>query len=240
MNVLLIIQDGIQDGIYISGETWLDFLLRLGVNIVSIFVLIRFIYYPNNSRVKYLFTFFLMGMMIFLIASILDQVELNMGIAFGLFAIFGIIRYRSPSIDLKEMTYLFLVIGVSMINALVVFNITDWFGLALANFIVLASAFFMEIYLPKNYVSKRTLIYSPTDFSVLNSNELLLEEIRQNTGIDVLRVEIEKENKTRNELTVLIYFNENNKDYTLSPHAAQEEQSEDNNGWESTSTGSYN
>ncbi|MEN8117730.1 MAG: DUF4956 domain-containing protein [Bacteroidota bacterium] len=195
--------------IYISGEIWFDFLVRLLANIISTFVLIRFIYYPSNSRVKYLFTFFLMGMMIFLIASVLDQVKIEIGLALGLFAIFGIIRYRSPSIDLKEMTYLFLVIGISIINALVDFNIADWFGLLVANFIVLSAAFFMELYKPKGYVLKRSLVFTPTDYAVLNSNKLLLVEVKNNTGINILRVEIEKINHARNEVTVWIYFREN-------------------------------
>ena len=188
----------------ISGEPRLDFILRLVVNIVSTFVLIRFIYYPNNSRVKYLFTFFLMGMMIFLIASILDKVSLDMGLALGLFAIFGIVRYRSPSIDLKEMTYLFLIIGTSIINALVEFNVAAWFGLLMSNFIILSSATIMEVYKPKNYVLKRALVFTPSSYAVLNNNEDLLNEIREKTGINVLKVEITKINEAKNEVFIQI------------------------------------
>ena len=206
MNYLLQIAE---PNIYLSGEPWYDFSSRLLANIISTIILVRFIYYPNNSRVKYLFTFFLMGMMIFLIASILDQVTLDIGIAFGLFAIFGIIRYRSPSIDLKEMTYLFLVIGISIINALVEFDIAHWLGLLIANFLIICAAYILEIYKPKNYVLKRSLIFTPSDFAVLNNKQLLLQEIVQNTGIEVLKVEIEKVNKARNEVTAWIFFREN-------------------------------
>lgn len=232
------IQQLSENAVYISGEPWFDFLLRLIVNTFSIFVLIRFIYYPNNSRVKYLFTFFIMGMMIFLIASILDQVSLDFGFALGLFAIFGIIRYRSPSIDLKEMTYLFAVIGVSIINALVEFDIRTWLGLAIANFIIICAAFFMETYRPKNYVLKRALVFTPSDYSVLNDNVKLLHEIRQDTGIDVLRVEIEKIHKSKNEVNVWIYFRENNADYV--PDYSQEDLEEEEKPiWESTNTNNY-
>lgn len=224
---------------YISGEKIFDFLLRLFVNIFSTFVLIRFIYYPNNSRVKYLFTFFLMGMMIFLIASILDQVSLDMGFALGLFAIFGIIRFRSPSIDLKEMTYLFLVIGVSIINALVEFNVASWLGLTIANFIVLCSALFMEYYKPKNYIIKRALVFTPTDFSVLNSKEALLNEIQMNTGIEVVRVEISKINKAKNEVAVWMFFRDNMKDNELEEEESTAEPEEENNNWVSTSSNEY-
>jgi len=223
----------------ISGEPWIDFLIRLVVNIVSIFILIRFIYYPNNSRVKYLFTFFLMGMMIFLIASILDQVKLDIGIAFGLFAIFGIIRYRSPSIDLKEMTYLFLVIGVSIINALVAFKLAAWLGLLIANFIVLIAAYIMEKYVPKNYVLKRMLVYTPSDYSVLNNKDQLLQEIRENTGINVLKVEVSKINKAKNEITAWIFFRENSKYVEAEKEIETPEPQVINDGWESSSSNEY-
>ncbi len=226
--------------IYISGEPWFDFLLRLVVNIVSIFILIRFVYYPGNSRVTFLFTFFLMGMMIFFIASTLDQVSLNMGLALGLFAIFGIIRYRSPSIDLKEMTYLFLVIGVSMINALVEFNVANWLGLVTVNLLIILSALFMEYYIPKRYVLKRPLVFSPSSFAILNDNKLLLEEVRKDTGIDVLKVEISKLNKTKNEVTLWIYFRENNEGFELTEEKSQSElPNEKDSEWESTSSKEY-
>lgn len=224
--------------LYLSGEPWFDFILRLSTNIISIFILIRFIYYPYNSRVKYLFTFFLMGMMIFLIASTLDQVKLDIGIAFGLFAIFGIVRYRSPSIDLKEMTYLFLVIGVSIINALVEFNIANWFGLLIANFIVLFSSYIMEWYKPKNYVLKKLMVYIPSDYGVLNNNQLLLEEVRMNTGINVIKVEISKINKAKNEITIWIYFHEN--DNKIVPQVEDDsDKPNEESFWESTSSNDY-
>lgn len=236
MEILQILTDS---GLYISGEKIFDFLVRLFANIFSTFVLIRFIYYPNNSRVKYLFTFFLMGMMIFLIASILDQVSLDMGFALGLFAIFGIIRFRSPSIDLKEMTYLFLVIGVSIINALVEFNIASWLGLSIANFIVLCSALFMEYYKPKNYIIKRALVFTPSDFALLNNKKALLDEIHQNTGIEVLRVEISKINKAKNEVAVWIFFRDNMKDNLMEEEEIFVEPEKEDTNWISTSSNEY-
>ncbi|HYQ58144.1 MAG TPA: DUF4956 domain-containing protein [Draconibacterium sp.] len=223
----------------ISGEPWFEFLIRLLVNMVSIFFLIRFIYYPKNSRIKYLFTFFLMGMMIFLIASLLDQISLDMGFALGLFAIFGIIRYRSPSIDLKEMTYLFLVIGVSIINALVEFSIQTLMGLFIANFIIIVSAFFMENYKPRDYVIKKAMVYSPSDYSIINNNQTLLEEIRQNTGIDILRVEIEKINIAKNEIAVWIYFREESQRKAKASYPAEQAAKNSTMDWESTNSNHY-
>lgn len=234
--VILQVLDGGE--LLIGGERFFNFVTRLGVNVASIFILIRFIYYPNNSRNQYLFTFFLMGMMIFLIASILDQVNLNMGFALGLFAIFGIVRYRSPSIDLKEMTYLFIVIGISTINALVEFFVAEWIGLLIVNIIILVSTVVMEKYKPKNHIMKRMMVVSPSDYAVLNNNERLLQEVREITGIDILKVEIVKMNKVKNEISVWVFFNGNNEDYKLTSEEPQEPQSE-NVYWESDNTSEY-
>lgn len=191
-----------------QSEMFTDFWLRLITNIISLFIIIRFIYYPNNHRVKFLFIFGLMGTMIFLIASILDSVKIEMGFALGLFAVFAIIRFRSPQIELKEMTYLFIVLGTAIINALVEFNVQTWFGLFVANFIIICATLIMEIYVPKNYVVKKMLVFTPSSFMVINNKDLLRDEVKTLTGIDVVKVEISKINHTKNEVTVWIYFNE--------------------------------
>jgi len=192
----------------LQSSAFSEFWLRLITNTVSLFIIIRFIYYPNNHRVKFLFIFSLMGMMIFLIASILDQVKIEMGFALGLFAVFAIIRFRSPQIDLKELTYLFIVIGAAIINALVEFNVETWFGLLVANFIIIGSVLAMEIYKPKNYLVKKMLIFQPSNYAVLNNKELLRKEIISKTGIEVQKVEIDKISQAKHEVSVWIYFSE--------------------------------
>lgn len=233
------IKELIEGSLYISGEPFYDFFFRLLINIFSTFVIIRFIYYPKNSQIKYLFTFFLMGMMIFLIASILDQVNLGMGFALGLFAIFGIVRFRSPSIDLKEMTYLFLVIGMSMINALVEFHVSDWIGLFIANTIVIASTAYMEGYRPKNQILKRLMVITPTDYSVLNNNERLLQEVKKLTGIEALRVDIVKINKVKNEVSVWVFFDGKNENHKPLAEQPQQELTEEIIQWESNFSNDY-
>ncbi len=190
----------------ISGELWFDFFSRFFVNIISLFILIRYIFYPNNGQSRYLFIFYMTGLMIFLISSTLDQVTLNIGIALGLFAIFGIIRFRTPPVGLKEMTYLFISIGMAVINALVEFNIANWFGLLIANLIILISAYIMEKYKPRQTIIRKILIFSPSSFTILNSNALLKNEIENIMGINIIKAEISKMNKVKNEITVNISF----------------------------------
>ena len=87
-------------------------------NLVVITIVVRYIYYPITNNKDYLFTYFLISLTVLLLCILLDIVKLQLGFALGLFAIFGIIRYRTDPIAIKEMTYLFLVIGISVINAL--------------------------------------------------------------------------------------------------------------------------
>jgi hypothetical protein len=194
--------------VILQNAAFSEFWLRLITNTISLVIIIRFIYYPCNHRVKFLFVFSLMGTMIFLIASILDQVKIEMGFALGLFAVFAIIRFRSPQIDLKELTYLFIVIGSAIINALVEFKVETWFGLFIANFIIICATLIMEVYKPKNYMVKKMLVFKPSNYALLNNKDMLRDEIKRNTGIDVVKVDISKINQIKGEVAVWIYFKE--------------------------------
>ena len=95
-----------------------ELLVRFGINLAVILLLVRWLYYSGSRRKDYLFTYILISTVVFFLCYLLESVTLQIGFALGLFAIFGIIRYRTNPMPIKEMTYLFLVIGVSVINAL--------------------------------------------------------------------------------------------------------------------------
>lgn len=239
MDLLLSIPE---TSLYISGETWHDFVMRLIANIFSLFILIRYIYYPHNGQSKFLFIFFLTGLMIFLISSSLDRVTLNIGIGLGLFAIFSIIRFRTPSVELKEITYLFISIGLAVINGLVEFNVGNWIGLLIVNVIVLGAAFLMERYRPKSIVLKKSLVFSPTNFNEVSNEKLLITDIKESTGIDVFKVEIAKINKSKNEITAWIYFKDSGNKASsvlLDKNDILNSEDSNSNGWESTYTNNY-
>ena len=92
--------------------------VRFFINLTFLTIIVRFLYYQYSRRRDYLFTFYMIGIIVFFICFTLKKFELDLGMALGLFAIFGILRYRTNPIEIKEMTYLFVVIGVSVINAL--------------------------------------------------------------------------------------------------------------------------
>ena len=93
-------------------------LVRLAVNMTVLTILIRYLYYPKTQRKDYLFTYYLIGTITFFLCFGLKKLDIDTGMGLGLFAIFGIIRYRTDAIEIKEMTYLFLIIGISVVNSL--------------------------------------------------------------------------------------------------------------------------
>src|ERR1043165_2072258 len=95
------------------------FFWRLLIDLLSITVLVRFIYFRIYRKKDYLFTFYLFNIIIYIITYLLNKVDLSMGAAFGLFAVFSMLRYRTEGITIKDMTYLFLVIAIGLINAII-------------------------------------------------------------------------------------------------------------------------
>ena len=100
----------------IDVQDFWELLIRFAFNLFVILIGVRWLYYPMAKRKDYLFTYILISAVVFLLCFLLENVKLQLGFALGLFAIFGIIRYRTDAIPIKEMTYLFLVIGISVIN----------------------------------------------------------------------------------------------------------------------------
>ncbi len=110
------------------------FWTRISIDLVSVFILIRFIYYPIYKNREFFFTFFIFNLIIFLITFLLNKVEMSMGAAFGLFAVFSMLRYRTEGISMKDMTYLFLVIAMGLITAV---SKGNWDELSLLNLIII-------------------------------------------------------------------------------------------------------
>jgi len=183
-----------------------DFLGRLVINLITTFILVRYIYYPNNGQKELLFVYIIIGLVIFMIASVLNRVKIDFAMAIGLFAVFSIIRYRTPPFEIKEMTYLFAVIGISVINALVDPKIHDWMAFMVANTLLIGVAFSLEKYNPRKNISKKQLTFTLAELKILNDNQQLAEEVKNQTGLDVFKVEISKINAIKKEVTVWIYF----------------------------------
>jgi hypothetical protein len=179
---------------------------RFALNMLVILVLVRWLYFSTTRRKDYLFTYILISSLIFLLCFLLASVKLQIGFALGLFAIFGIIRYRTSSIPIKEMTYLFLIIGVSIINALADTK-TSVAEVLFTNLVIVVITFCMEkIWLLKHEHSK-IIIYEKIELiKPQNRNELMLD-LQERTGIKkIKKVEIGKINFLKDTCTLQIFY----------------------------------
>lgn len=122
----------------------IEALVRLAINVAVLFIIIRLLYNRYSDKKGNLFAFFLMGIMIFVLCIVLKDVELQMGMALGLFAVFSIIRYRTKNMAIKDMAYLFTVIGISAVNALLDYP-NPVRGTILVNSIIIITIFLLEI-----------------------------------------------------------------------------------------------
>lgn len=185
---------------------FLELIGRFTLNMVVILILVRWLYYSTTKRKDYLFTYILISSLIFLLCFLLASVKLQIGFALGLFAIFGIIRYRTSSIPIKEMTYLFLIIGVSIINALADTK-TSVAEVLFTNFAIIAITFCMEkIWLLKNELSK-IIVYERIDLIKPEKNQELISDLQERTGIKKInRVEIGKIDFLKDTCTIMIFY----------------------------------
>ena len=209
MELLLILLDSVDflgTPLFDSKGFW-KLLVKTAFNLIIITVIIRYIYYPVTKNKDYLFTYFLISMTVFLLCVLLDNVKLQLGFALGLFAIFGIIRYRTDPIAIKEMTYLFLVIGISVVNALSNKKISHA-ELLFANFMIVFITYGMERIWLLRHETRKNITYEKIDLIVPERREELIADLKARTGIDVIRVEIRRIDFLRDTVNLRIFYYE--------------------------------
>jgi cation transport ATPase len=166
-------------------------LLQLLVTLLVLFIVIRLIYYRYSRNERRVFSFFQMGIMIFLVCILLKTVEIQLGIALGLFAIFAILRFRSRNLSMRDMTYFFTVIGVSVINAMATFY-NPVRGMIVINSIIILSTFILEVFFNKRAYSTATLVYDKLELLAPDKIRELLSDISSRSSKKVEKVEIKK------------------------------------------------
>lgn len=191
----------------IDTEDLLGLIIRLVIHLAFVFILVRLIYYPIAKRKDFLFTYFLFSISIFTMCFLLESVKLEMGFALGLFAVFGIIRYRTDAIPIKEMTYLFIVIGMSVMNALINKKIS-LAELGFANLSILFLTYGLEKVWLLRHESQKLIVYEKIDLIQQGRRPELIADLEKRTGIKVNRIEIGKIDFLRDTVLLKIYFYE--------------------------------
>jgi hypothetical protein len=180
-------------------------IFRLGVNLVSMTILIRLLYYPKTKRKDYLFTYYLIGTITFLICFGLKKLDIDTGMGLGLFAIFGILRYRTDAIEIKEMTYLFMIIGISVINSLAS-NKISIAEMALMNFTLIGITFGLEYLWLLKHETRKTIIYERIDLIKPEHHEAMKADLELRTGLKINRFDVGKIDFLRDIAQVMIFY----------------------------------
>jgi len=192
-------------GIPFFDNDFYKMLIKLIINVIFLTGIIRFIYYKYSKKKEYLFTFYLIGTVVFFLCFTLKKYELDLGMALGLFAIFGILRYRTTPIDVKEMTYLFVVIGISVMNALSNKKMS-YVEILSANSIILLVVYFFERFYNQNMVLKKDIIYETIENIHPENHDKLKEDIQQRLGIQIVKFEIGDINLLRDTAEITVYY----------------------------------
>ncbi len=194
----------------INPEDFVSLIVRFSMNLLVILAIVIGLYAKNSRRKDFYFSFIAVSILIFLLCFLLANVKMEMGFALGLFAVFSIIRYRTDSIPIKEMTYLFVVIVVSVINALANKKIS-YAELLLTNFLIVGLLYILEKILNLRQEIMYTVLYEKIENVQAGKEEELLADLKQRTGKNVKRFQIERIDFLRDVAYINIFFDLNGK-----------------------------
>lgn len=190
-----------------------DLLSRFFINLFFIGIIVRVFYYPKCKRNDYFFTFLLIAISVFLLIFLMGGVKLKVGFALGLFAIFGIIRYRTEAVQIREMTYLFIIIAVSAINGLA--TSISWAELGITNLLFIFALWICESDLIIKHTSHKTILYDNISLITPDKENELIEDLKKRTGLNILKVEVGGIDFLKDSAIIKIQYKSNNR-YTSS------------------------
>lgn len=220
LNILMQITSGAEDVKFlgmklINQEDFVSLLVRFAMNLIVILAIVIGLYAKNSKRKDFYFSYIAVSIVIFLLCFLLANVKMELGFALGLFAVFSIIRYRTDSIPIKEMTYLFVVIVVSVINALANKKIS-YAELVMTNLLVVGGLYVLEKILNLRQEIMYRILYEKIENVQVGKEEELLADLRMRTGKNIKRFEIERIDFLRDVAYINIFFDLNGKNKPIS------------------------
>ncbi len=192
------------DFVLIDFPHFLTLVLKVILNLGSITILVRYLYRSEKKK-EYHFTYFLIGLSVFFLCYLLENVKLQLGLALGLFAIFGIIRYRTTTMPIKEMTYLFMIIGISVINSLSNERVSIA-ELVFTNLTLIGATYWLEKRLFHRDELRKTIVYDNLANIRPENQFKLVRDIEDRTGIEIERLEIGKIDFSKKNVTITIFY----------------------------------
>lgn len=197
-------EPGILDTSFIDVPSLSLMMFRFLLNMIFVFILIHFFYYRKSRRLDYYFTFVLISISIFFLIYLLGSVKIKVGMALGLFAIFGIIRYRTETVPVREMTYIFVIISLSVINAIAL-NLS-YAEIVVTNLIYVISVWVVESFRGLRHVSSKLILYDRVDNIQPHQRAELIEDLQKRTGLKIIRVEVGGINYLQDTVMLKIYY----------------------------------
>lgn len=182
-----------------------DLGFRFLVNLFAVFVLVRLLYFPRYRKTEFFLTFGAFNLIIFLVAYLLNKVEMTTGAAFGLFAVFSILRYRTEGISARDMTYLFLSIAIGLITAV---SKGNWIELILFCLLLLTITFILESRLLAKRECAKSIHYDTLSGIKPEENAKLIEDLKNRTGLQIHRVEIHTIDFLKDSCSLTVYYYE--------------------------------
>ena len=180
-------------------------ILRFFINLFFLTAIVKYIYHKHNENKDYFFTFYAIGIVVFFLCFTLKKYELDLGMALGLFAIFGILRYRTVPLDVKEMTYLFVIIGISVMNALSNKKMS-YIEIITANSAIVFGLYWLELYWISNFLLSKKIVYETIENIHPDNHEKLKKDLEQRLGIEIHDLEIGDVNFLRDTAQITIRY----------------------------------
>ena len=171
-----------------DGAGLMEMLLRFLFLFVIVWFIVHFLYYRKTHRRDYFFTLILLSVSIFFLIYLLGSVKVKIGFALGLFAIFGILRYRTETIPVREMTYMFSVICLSVINALA--DTMSFAELAVPNLAIAGLIWLFEAFVLRANLSSKLVLYDRIELITPERREDLIEDLKKRTGLNITKVKV--------------------------------------------------
>ena len=184
-----------------------NFLFGFALNLLVALVVVRFIYYPSTRNKSYVFTFLAFNTVIFFVLRFMASIEIGVGVGFGLFAIFSILRYRTDPIPIREMTYLFLISALPLMNGASI-DSTLWPQLVIANLAVLVILWVLEKGWGFTYEASKLVVYEKIELIHPDRREELLADLETRTGMKIKRVEVGKIDFLHDTANLRVYFDD--------------------------------
>ena len=187
-------------------NTFVESWARFGLNLAIVLVIVRLIYYPQRRDKDFVFTFFVFNTVIFFVMGLLNNSDLSLGVGFGLFAIFSVLRYRTTTIPIREMTYLFVLIALPVLNSILLEK-EGYEEFVVVNLATMGVLYVLEREWGFRYEVRKIVTYERIDMIRPENWTALLNDLRERTGLPIQRIEIGKLNFLRDTAEIIIYYN---------------------------------